>query len=529
MNSSNPPHYPVHACRLWFAALMLAGCETWIDFGARPGLNWLLSALLMSIAFAAFLRAAGKRASWQRMAPVMFACVLAGGAAITASPVLDALVLLGALAALAVGLRLRAGTITPERLGAVELVLSPATAGIQVLREAGVRMGDGARELRAESSVPTLRGVAMAAPITLGLALLLSNADPVMAYWRDSTLRALQELTFLGRTIFFAIACTVLLGSFGLALRPAISPDPSPRHPGRTGFRLGTTERAIILTAVVALFGLFIALQISHLFGNAAELPGTGLSYAQATHQGFAELTIAASLCVVLVITLTGSAGATGLCRREQILSVALIVESQLLLLSAYRRIAAYEDAYGYTELRLFVQFYEGCVLIALALLALQVLRRPDFRRFARHCAVTACVALSALLYWNHAAWIARANLARYQRTGVLDLPYLANSLGPDAVPELLRSLPALPPATQDRLRSCLRARYTPKNVDRLGAYAWYEWSYRREELKSALALDGLVAGGSSPQMPDTTSTATCAATPAPAAAPQPVPGPRAY
>jgi hypothetical protein len=82
-------------------------------------------------------------------------------------------------------------------------------------------------------------------------------------------------------------------------------------------------------------------------------------------------------------------------------------------------------------------------VCLALTALALEILGSPDFKRLARRCAVMVVLAITGLIYWNHAAWIVRANPNRYERTGRLDLPYVVTSLGPDAAPEVINYLRA--------------------------------------------------------------------------------------
>ena len=133
-------------------------------------------------------------------------------------------------------------------------------------------------------------------------------------------------------------------------------------------------ERLIVLVSVVTLFSIFFVLQISRLFGNSGGLAGSGITYAQAAHEGFGELTIAASLCATLLIGLAaGSIGGVR-SRTERALSAVLILQAQLLLLSAYHRLEIYEDVYGFTELRLYVQCYTGVVFVALGQLALEIL-----------------------------------------------------------------------------------------------------------------------------------------------------------
>jgi len=495
MNVHNNTPSSASVWKLWCAAWILAGCETGLDFDAHAGLNWALSTLALSALFVSLLLAAGKAPRWQRLLPLGFACAIGAGAALTTNAGLDALIVIGVAGSLAAASLLASDGAAPHSLGATALLLGPATATVSALQEAARRVGELARRYRQGRNLAALRGVALATPITLGLALLLSNAEPIMAAWRDEITRVLQEFSFLGRLTFFLFAGVMALGYLGQALRPAVGPNPvTPLREDRERQRLVETERLIVLVSVVSLFALFFVLQLSHLIGTAAGTRGSGVTYAQTVHEGFAEMTLAASFCVVLTLGLLHSAGGKGLSTREKRLGVLLTIQSQMLLLSALYRIDRYEEVYGYTELRLLVQCYEICVLIGLSLLAVELLWGPDFKRYARRCIVTGLSMLIVLLYWNYAAWIAHENLTRYASSGRLDVRYLVQGLGGDAVPELTRSLPALPPSVQRRLRSCLQSRYSPP-PDRPSAHAaWYEWRYRQSQMEQALALAGLAA-----------------------------------
>jgi hypothetical protein len=101
-------------------------------------------------------------------------------------------------------------------------------------------------------------------------------------------------------------------------------------------------------------------------------------------------------------------------------------------------------------------------------------------------------VALIALIYWNHAAWIARANFERYESRNTLDLHYVLESLGRDALPEVVRFLPRLPMSMQENVRSCLRAIYLPQR-SQVPQYHWYEWNYRRAQFVDALRFEQAV------------------------------------
>ena len=95
-----------------------------------------------------------------------------------------------------------------------------------------------------------------------------------------------------------------------------------------------------------------------------------------------------------------------------------------------------YQEAYGFTRLRLLVDVFEGW-------LGLLVLARDGRRRdgcAARGCRGSALLSGAALLLGlaalNPDAWIAEHNLDRYAETGKVDWSYL-QGLSDDAVPVL--------------------------------------------------------------------------------------------
>jgi hypothetical protein len=97
MNANPTSNYrprSVPVWTLWFVACLLAGCETWINFSALPGLNWVLTTFVASIALVIFSGLA-TRPNPRIWLPLLLACVLAGGAAMTANRLMESLILHG--------------------------------------------------------------------------------------------------------------------------------------------------------------------------------------------------------------------------------------------------------------------------------------------------------------------------------------------------------------------------------------------------------------------------------------------------
>ena len=107
-----------------------------------------------------------------------------------------------------------------------------------------------------------------------------------------------------------------------------------------------------------------------------------------------------------------------------------------LVVASALRGMAVYQDAYGFTTLRLFVDVFEGWLgFVVLAIMVAGAVGRGAW--LPRIALVSGAVALVGLAAINPDAWVAGRNIDRYEATGKLDLRYLQD-LSADAAPVIV-------------------------------------------------------------------------------------------
>ena len=474
------------AVTLWLTAIGLAATGTWLLFDAAPGLNWFLVTLLIAAGlFTVTWRKTRGRSLRRDWLPVALAIVLAGGAILTSNGFFHFWIALGVFTQFAILTLLCAG-LPAERLGPARTAFAPLPALRLVCLEVTQRSDTEARALlRNERNYRTLRGIALALPIVALFFLLLGAADPTLAAWRDALGELLGDSSMIGRLLLFALIFTALLGLYGIALRapPASALDP-PRQPRAA---LTDVERTIVLGSVAALFALFLGLQVSYLFGNPGETPGSGLTFAEALHRGFGEITIVVTLCAWLIIALDRHAIRGTREPLVRVLEVLVVAACALLLASAYHRLVSYEAAYGYTTLRLYVAIYIAAAAMALALLAWEIWRGIDLVRLTRRIMVVAVLALCTPIYWNSAAWVVRQNLARRHSTDNVDTAYWPNGLSADAVPQIVAALPLLPRAQAEELARNLKQRHTSLSDPAGNHSRWYEWNLRREAARRAL------------------------------------------
>ncbi|QSR28715.1 histidine kinase [Nocardioides aromaticivorans] len=309
---------------------------------------------------------------------------------------------------------------------------------------------------------------------------LFASADALVAEWFDAVVPDLARETFALRAfVSVAVAGTVLAAAY-LALNP-------PRVDGegsRTSAVARRYEWLVPVGFVVGVFAVFLAAQATVAFGGHDYLRRTtGLTYAEYVHEGFAQLTIATAL-TLLVIWAAGRKASRETASDRLWLRLALgvlCVETLVVVASALHRMQVYQEAYGFTRLRLLVDVFEGWLgLLVLAVLVSGVALRSGW--LPRFALVSGAVALLGLALANPDAWIARHNLDRYAETGRVDWTYLSG-LSDDAVPVLTE-------LTGDERRCALGGRET-------GGDDWLEWNLGRS--RATGALDDHPAGPAAP------------------------------
>ena len=211
----------------------------------------------------------------------------------------------------------------------------------------------------------------------------------------------------------------------------------------------------------------------------------TGLTYAEYVHQGFGQLTVATAL--TLLVVWAAPARRRGRAARPRWLrgSLGLLcVLTLVVVASALYRMHVYQEAYGFTRLRLLVDVFEGWLGLRRARRAgagvvrcgpLAAPGRPAHRR----------AAAAGLAAADPDAWIAGHNLDRYDATGKVDWSYL-RGLSADAVP-VLADLP-------DATAHCALGGRTVGDDD------WLEWNLGRA--RAADLLEGRLAAATR-QAPD--------------------------
>jgi two-component system, OmpR family, sensor histidine kinase BaeS len=324
----------------------------------------------------------------------------------------------------------------------------------------------------ARQGAAVLRTLLLSALALLVFGALFATADALVAEWADALLPDLTVNTFVLRSfVAFAVAGTVLAAAYLALNPPRVDSDADRPRPVTSRF-----EWLAPVLVVNAVFATFLVAQAAVVFGGHDYLQRTtGLTYAEYVHQGFGQLTVATALTLLVVWAASRKAPRTTAADRAWLRAALglLCVQTLVVVASALYRMHVYQEAYGFTRLRLLVDVFEGWLgLLVLAVLAGGLaLRAAWLPRFAL---LSGCLALLGLAAINPDAWIADRNLDRQAETGRVDWSYLQH-LSDDAVPVLTR-LPA-------DLEGCaLGGREAATEND------WLEWNLGRVRATDALS-----------------------------------------
>ncbi len=452
--------------RLLIAALALGGSIDLLFHYTPLGINVPLFTLLLMGTLLLLARHEGirpMRGTLWLFAPLLF---FAAMVAVRANPFLTflnigaCLLLLGLIthfyaAGRVEALGLGGFLFIPLRTAANALVraapLIPAVVSVTRVKERGGR-----------NLMPVLRGLLLALPILIVFGALLASADLVFARYLDRLLRL--ELppgweTFWERAVVVIGAAWVIAGGLAYAVQRSGAKDAEPSQAAPSRGWLGMVECATVLISVNVLFGAFIAIQFTYLFGGQANVAAeAGFTYAEYARRGFFELVAVAVLTLALILGLHRSTRreTEAAAYRFNSLASHLVALTLVLLVSAFQRLLLYENAYGFTEIRLYVHVFMGWLAVALVGMVLALWLRAN--RYALGGFAVAFGFLATLNLINPDAFIARRNLARYAATGKLDAMYLS-SLSDDAAPVLVPAAKTLPGAAALALGAHLRQR----------------------------------------------------------------------
>jgi len=327
------------------------------------------------------------------------------------------------------------------------------------------------RTLKPSSGVqawlPAARTAALSAVLLLIFGALFASADALFASWVNALTPDITWNDLPGRAVLATfIAGGTLAAAFVALAPPAVDRLRLPR--GTSGNEFEWLAPVLVVDAV---FLAFLVAQATAMFGGHVYLrQTTGLTYAEYVHEGFGQLTVATMLTLTVVAWAARKATPG---RRRNFALGGLCVMTIVVVVSALYRMHLYEEAFGFTRLRLLVSVFEGWlgVVVVLVIVAGVV--------GARRWLIPVTVRLGAagllgLALVNPDLYIAQHNIARADAPVGIDWQYLGE-LSTDAYPALVR----LP---EEKFQCATRSSAQPGDDD------WLAWNLSRERARDLMA-----------------------------------------
>lgn len=349
-----------------------------------------------------------------------------------------------------------------------------------------------------------IKGVLMALPALLVFVLLFSSADLVFKKYLLDIFRLdikpdsiFQTVIIFSATFYF---CGILnFISKGVRLKvngPMNREEDSVRvaeggSVDKARLNIGSLQISVFLGLINVLFLGFIMIQLTYLFGGVNNISLEGFTYAEYARRGFFELIWVGIFSFMIV---TGCEYAIERKKEShsipfRVLSSLLIAQVLLIMSAAFVRLSLYEQAYGFTELRLYSHIFIVWLGLIFLVLGYKILvdRRENVFMFSG--LMITLVFLVGLNLMNPDAFISRQNIARIGQPDTVDVDvnYLFG-LSDDAVPELVNLLAVNDGSIQSYSAASLHRRML-RLADQDMENGLLSWHYGR-----SLALDLLMS-----------------------------------
>lgn len=355
-------------------------------------------------------------------------------------------------------------------------VLGSTFAGIRGLAEPLVRRID---EGRVADIGPAARGALLGTILVLIFGALFVSADAAFSSLLQRALLPNWDMQlipfrfFLFVIIVLSIATLVATGR-NREGRADWNKELESDRPHRRFIEWG-----LPLAMLDALFLVFVAIQVTVLFGGRSiVLETAGLTYAEYARQGFFQLLTVAALTIAVIsfaVYLGNPTPDKDRTFMRGLLGV-LCVLTLVILASAYMRLSLYEEAFGFTRLRLTVHAAILWLAVLFGLILVAGIRwSSSWMPQTVVLLTTGWVVAFSLINPDHL--IATRNVDRFERTGKLDRHYLGR-LSEDALPVLV----GLPEPERACVLGMMDARRNLRSPE-----PWNAWNVSRARARDLL------------------------------------------
>ena len=284
-----------------------------------------------------------------------------------------------------------------------------------------------------------LIGLIIALPILMVAAVLLVSADAVMADMMEQVFESIQVEeagVWIGRVLVFIVLTPIVFGysrwfvDHQLAEGEAILKDTA------TLKVIPATVSGTILVLLNMLYVTFAYVQIRFLFfGSGLVTPGI-YDYAHYARSGFFELVTLSILNTIGILVINRF---TKVHLFNEISLTITALCTFIMMASSWYKMRIYEQAYGYTQLRLYVYIILVFMVVFMALITLGIWKKNY--KVIEWSIIIGFSYFLIISYVNVDKIIVENNVARYLEEGDLDLYHLTYELSEDAVPHVIEAV----------------------------------------------------------------------------------------
>lgn len=326
-------------------------------------------------------------------------------------------------------------------------------------------------------------------PIVLVVLFLLMSADTIFADTFGWVSNYLEELFVDYEIVYLVlrIGLIFILGIYFLSyimnlIEEHTSYSVVEEVNQRKGNKVDTFTINSILTVLNGIYFLFSIIQFTYLFTGAGR--GENFDYAQYARQGFFQLLFVSFINFILLFVSNIYTKKSN--QYTKWMNVILAIFTGIIVISSFFRMHLYQQEYGYTYLRLAVDF----ILITEMLLLIPTIVYLTNRKIhlLKISFMIVMIMYIVANYVNFDYLIAKNNIDNYfknEQENEIDLSYLKYHTGTDAIPEITRLLNAKDSQISESVKSYLSKQ---KRLLEAEESSWQEYNCSREKAKRVLS-----------------------------------------
>ncbi len=332
-------------------------------------------------------------------------------------------------------------------------------------------------------------------PIILVVLLLLMSADQVFEGIFDKIFLSLGEVLSIKGIVKLVSRLAIILITFllcggfiiNLVEDNTLFTKEDERREVSVKFENLTIN--MILTILNIIYLIFSVIQITNLFMHTSN--NSNFDYSSYARQGFFQLMFVSfiNFIILIVANINKMKKTKGQKVFNKIMSLLIVVFTIIIIVSAFYRMSLYQETYGYTYLRIFVDF----ILVTEMLISIPVIiyllgKKIDLLKTG---IIITSFMYVLLNFMNIDNFIAKKNIDKYfsnTENSNFDISYLCN-LGTDATGEMTNLLNAKDDYIVKITKKYLYNQKQNLNLDKMD---WQEYNISKKHAKEILEMQNV-------------------------------------